>query len=67
MDYVAIALMPTKVMPDDFKGSSGMHESCLRAYQILGKVKWLLEKKTDPEVITELIRLMETMKPQREL
>lgn len=39
--------------------STGVHESCLRAWNILEYVKWLLERKVPPEVITELIREME--------
>src|SRR5579859_4020069 len=59
MTYDEIAKLPTVIdkIPD---GSRGVHESCTRAYQILTKVKWLLEKRTHPDVITELISLMET-------
>jgi hypothetical protein len=59
LQYNEIAKMPTCI--DNIPpGSRGVHESCTRAYQILEKVKWLLERATDSEVILELIRLMET-------
>ena len=38
---------------------SGWHESLLRSYQIVQKVRELLEKKTPTEVILELIDTME--------
>lgn len=36
-------------------GGSHVHESCLRGYQILEKVKELLEKQTPPAVILEIV------------
>lgn len=65
MTYKDIANMPTSLYPEDVRAGSefgmpkGWHESLLRSYHIVQKVKWLLEKKTDPEVIVELIALME--------
>jgi hypothetical protein len=65
MDYIDIQRLPTSVTRDELveyheQGVSGVHESVLRAFNILNKVKWLLDKKTDPDVIRELIYLMET-------
>ena len=69
MDYDQIRAMPTTLTREEIKdhvdhGARGVHESVLRAYQILGKVKWLIEKGTAPEVIEELIRMME--RPMKE-
>lgn len=36
------------------------HESLLRAFHIVEKVKELLEKDTPPSVVLEMIELMET-------
>jgi hypothetical protein len=58
MDYEQIRQMPT-VLTEIPGGSRGVHESCLRAYHILAKVKWLLENKTHSDVVLELIALME--------
>ena len=62
--YKAIANMPTvltrKHVSETEAGTKGWHESILRAYQILEKVKWLLEKNTDHQVVLELIALMES-------
>ena len=55
MEYISIAMQPT--MLDTYGGEH--HESVLRAWHIVAKVKWLLSKGTAPEVITELIALME--------
>jgi len=41
-------------------GCAGIHESVMRSYQILEKVKWLLERDTHPEVLKELIDHMES-------
>lgn len=38
-------------------GCSGVHESLLRSYGVLQLVKTLLEKKTDHEVILQIIQL----------
>jgi hypothetical protein len=62
-DYGRIANTPTTLGRSDVEADSscvGWHESLLRAHNILRKVKWLLEKKTDGEVILELIALMES-------
>lgn len=68
MNYREIMEMPTSLLRAQIEAnphSSGWHESCLRAYQILAKVKWLLEKGTDAEVVRELISLMESGAEQR--
>lgn len=41
-------------------GCNGVHESVLRSYQILSKVKVLLEANTRQDLILELIELMES-------
>lgn len=41
------------------KGGAGWHESCLRAYHVLGQVKWLLKEGTPGVVVLELIEEME--------
>jgi len=41
------------------KNCTGIHESTLRAYHILGRVKYLLEKKCPSDVILEFIEEME--------
>lgn len=46
-------------------GAKGVHESVLRAYNILEKVKHLLEEKTPSKIVLELIREMEGKKPLR--
>jgi hypothetical protein len=38
-------------------GCSGVHESVLRSYGVLQLVKDLLEKKTDHEIILQIIEL----------
>lgn len=62
MRFDEIAKMPTSLEREYVRDSpcAGWHESLLRSYHILAKVKWLLEKRTDTEVITELIALMES-------
>jgi phage terminase small subunit len=39
------------------EGCKGVHESVVRSYQVLQLVKDLLEKKTDHEVILQIIEL----------
>jgi len=58
MNYDTIRGMPTTVtgVPS---GTNGVHESCLRAYQILEKVKWLLNEGSSSHVVLELIKMME--------
>lgn len=58
MNIIEIAKMPTDVR-QIHEGSSGVHESVLRAYQILEKVKELLDAGTPTEVVMELIETME--------
>lgn len=65
MNYLDIAKLKTVFGAEDARfvldgNCTGMHESLLRSYQILAKVKWLLEKNTATEVVLELIALMET-------
>lgn len=65
MNYLSIARMPSSITLEQVKedislsSPSGWHESLLRSYHIVQKVKWLLEMKTSPEVISELIDVME--------
>jgi hypothetical protein len=64
-ELIRIANWQTTLERDELKealesGCSGVHESVLRAYQILRKVKILLELGTPSPVIIELIALMES-------
>lgn len=54
MKWSEIARMPTSVVqiPPD---ATGVHESCLRGYQILAKVKDYLKRRVPTDVILELI------------
>ena len=58
MKITEIQQMPTciNVIP---QGATGVHESCVRSYQILEKVKYLLNKKVPSEIVIELINEME--------
>lgn len=49
---------------EDKPNTPRWHESVMRSYQILEKVKWMIEKGTPLQVIDELILLMETRLPQ---
>lgn len=53
-----ICQLPTSVTEIPV-GSKGVHESCLRAYQIVEKVKTYLDLKYPHDVILELINIME--------
>jgi len=62
--------MPTTLERDYVKasledGTRGFHESLLRSYHILAKVKWLLDQGAPPEVVRELIALMEDSVPAK--
>lgn len=57
MTYDEIRETPTTYM-DVERGIC--HESLLRAFEILLKVKWLLNEGTTPRVVLELIDMMET-------
>lgn len=59
MDISRIMAFPTtiKAVPHD---SSGVHESILRSYHILGKVKDLLIRGTPADVVLELMAEMES-------
>jgi len=64
MDYGTIRAMQTSIEAEQMRqylaeGCKGVHESVLRSYQILEKVKWLLQLQTSPRVIAELIDFME--------
>lgn len=64
MNLLTIRNFPTMLSAEDMKvftegGSTGVHESVLRAYQILEKVKWLIDEGTPIKAIRELIELME--------
>lgn len=57
-EYVTIAKMPTVYL--------NIRESIFRSYQILRKVKYLLDQGTSPEVVLGLIELLETMPISKE-
>jgi hypothetical protein len=62
--------MPTSIERDAMRGylateqCSGVHESVLRAYQILSQVKIMLEAETPPDLVLDLILLMESPLPE---
>ena len=63
-NWVLISKMKTNISEEDFQNGSkrnfsGIHESTLRAYNILENVKELLRINTPHEVILQLINLME--------
>ncbi len=55
-EYLQIAQMPTCY--------ENIHESVMRSYHIVKKVKYLLGKGTDPEIVLGMIDLMETTEPK---
>lgn len=61
-EYVRIALLPTVLTPDYIRPKidycNGFHESLLRSYNVLQKVKNLLQNKVPPEVVLDLIEIM---------
>ena len=64
-DYGWIRTLPTCIEAEEMRkylsdGCKGVHESVLRSYQILQKVKWLLEQGASTKVISELIQHMES-------
>ena len=59
MTIPQIAGMPTTWKRGDYPGANGIHESVLRSYNALAKVKWLLKKNVPHEVILTLIHEME--------
>ena len=63
MSYDAIRRASTciKSIPP---GCRGVHESVLRGYQILSKVKELLKEGTSAGIVLELIELMESPLPE---
>lgn len=68
MTYEEVRKFKTTVGREDAQaafgaGCVGIHESTLRAFHILAKVKWLLEKNTAPDVVLELIAFMEFREP----
>ena len=52
--------MPTCVLMPN--GYNATHESTLKAYQILQKVKYYLEEKVPVQIVLELIKEMEESK-----
>ena len=58
MRITEIQQMPTTVKEIP-TGSTGVHESCLRAFNILNKVKYLLSKNVPNDILLELINEME--------
>lgn len=58
MNIKSISKKPTSVCSIP-AGCKGVHESTLRAYQILERVKGWLEKGVPADVILELIREIE--------
>jgi hypothetical protein len=58
MKITYIANLPTSIIEIP-EGCLGVHESTLRAFQILEKVKYYLEKDISKEMILELIKEME--------
>lgn len=63
-DFLRIQVIPTSIMAkqasDDInKGTTGFHESLLRSYHILDRVKRLLRDEVPHEYILVLIELME--------
>lgn len=64
MDYLQINKMNVTLSRQEAEkglreGCAGFHESILRSFHIVQKVKWLLEQGTKPEVVLDLIALME--------
>lgn len=64
-ELIRIANWSTEVTAEEMRemlarGCRGAHESVMRSYQILGKVKRLLEMGTPVAVVLELIALMES-------
>ena len=60
MKISEIAKYPTCIDRDGFSpGSTGAHESVLRSYHIVRKVKDLLQRGTPTDVVLELIEEME--------
>lgn len=66
MRITEIAALPTTIETRDPKyvGCLGVHESVLRAYQIVVKVKELLAAGTPAPVVLELVEDMESAKPK---
>jgi hypothetical protein len=62
MDYDAIRAMPVSISRELAANSSclAFHESVLRSYQILEKVKYLLRNETKGNIVIELINMMES-------
>jgi hypothetical protein len=63
-DIVEISKMPCSVTADEMtqylkEGCRGVHESLMRSYHIVHKVKELLEAETPPKVVLEIMDLMQ--------
>lgn len=63
MNFDEIRQMPTLIDRDNNTGSKGWHESVTRSYQILQRVKGLLQDGVVTYTILELIIMMETPLP----
>lgn len=68
MEYDDIRKQRTKLTAQEMRealncGCSGLHESTMRAWTILEKVKALLSAGTEPAIVSELIAMMETKFP----
>lgn len=58
-------LAEIRCFPTTLSGDHGnVHESVLRGYQIVQKVKELLRKGTPPETVLEIIEDLETAPPR---
>lgn len=61
MSIIEINKVPTVVSKDNLgENSTGAHESILRSYNIVMKVKDLLRRKVPADVVLELIEEMES-------
>jgi len=56
---VEMTIKEIREMPTSIVGANKIHESVLRSYQVLKKVKYLLDEGTSANVVRELIREME--------
>lgn len=65
IDFLEIQKVPTSISREELQqhvvsGCAGVHESVLRSYQVLQQVKRLLSKGVPPDIISELIEVMES-------
>lgn len=60
-DLGTIANTPTVLKHKELDANCvGYHESLLRSYHIVAKLRWLIEKRVDHEVMLELLNLMQS-------